>query len=69
MLRAKPILFIKMAIAQKEANETEYWIELLFQSEYLEQTQYQSIISDINELNKIIASIIITSKEKYNAKK
>ncbi|MCK5147951.1 four helix bundle protein [bacterium] len=42
-----------MAIAQKEANETEYWIELLFQSDYLEQKQYQSIISDIVELIKI----------------
>ena len=53
-----------MAIAQKEANESEYWIELLFQSDYLSKEQYQSIIADIKELNKIIASIIITSKEK-----
>lgn len=59
----------KMAIAQKEANETDYWIELLFQSKYLEQIQYQSIVSDVNELNKIIASIIITSKEKHYGKK
>jgi len=52
----------KMAIAQKEANETDYWIELLFQSGYLEKQQYDSIIKDITELNKILASIIITSK-------
>ena len=52
----------KMAIAQKEANETEYWIELLYQSEYLNASQYNSIIIDIQELNKILASIIITSK-------
>lgn len=58
----------KMAIAQKEANETEYWLELLFRSEYLEATQYNSIISDIQELNKILASIIITSKEKKYGK-
>ncbi len=30
----------KMAIAQKEANETDYWIELLYHSEYLTQQQY-----------------------------
>lgn len=54
----------KMAIAQKEANETEYWIELLYQSEYIEDSQYNSINSDIQELNKILASIIITSKER-----
>ena len=53
----------KMAIAQKEANETEYWIELLFQSEYLNKKSYLSIIVDIQELNKILASIIISTKK------
>ena len=52
----------KMAVAQKEANETEYWIEPLFQSEYLIKESYLSIIADIKELNKILASIIITTK-------
>ncbi len=59
----------KMAIAQKEANETEYWIELLYQSEYLNSSQYNSIIIDIQELNKILASIIITSKENKYGKR
>ena len=59
----------KMAIAQKEANETDYWIELLYQSEYLDISQYNSIILDIQELNKILASIIITLKGKKNVKK
>ena len=59
----------KMAIAQKEANETDYWIELLYQSEYLKEEQFNSIIKDIKELSKIIASIIITSKENKYAKK
>ena len=59
----------KMSIAQKEASETEYWIELLFQSDYLEEHQYESIISDIRELNKILASILITSKEKKYGKR
>lgn len=55
----------KLAIAQKEANETDYWIELLFQSEYLKEKQYKSINKDIKELIKILASIIITSKQNY----
>ncbi len=59
----------KLAIAQKEANETEYWLELIFQSEYLEKAQYSSFILDIQELNKILASIIITSKEKKYVKR
>ncbi|PXY44838.1 hypothetical protein DMB68_15425 [Flavobacterium hydrophilum] len=37
-------------------------MELLFQSNYLNEIQYQSIKSDIVEINKILASIIITSK-------
>lgn len=52
----------KMAIAQKEANETEYWLELLYKSEYLDAVQYNSIIPDITELNKLLASIILTAK-------
>lgn len=59
----------KMAIAQKEANETEYWLELLRQSEYLEASQFSSVITEIQELNKILASIIITSKEKKYGKR
>lgn len=56
----------KLAIAQKEANETDYWLELLFQSNYLNEIQFQSIKSDIVEINKILASIIITSKQKLS---
>jgi four helix bundle protein len=58
----------KLAIAQKEANETDYWLELLFQSDYFNQTQFQSIKSDIIEINKILASIIITTKQKLATK-
>ena len=54
----------KLAIAQKEASETDYWLELLFQSDYLNETQFKSIKADIVEINKILASIIITTKKK-----
>lgn len=53
----------KLAVAQKEANESDYWLELLFQSEYLNEIQYQSLKSDIIEINKILASIIISTKK------
>lgn len=59
----------KMAIAQKEANESDYWIELLYQSLYLDENQYNSIIADVVELKKLLASIIITSKEHNYGKK
>jgi four helix bundle protein len=59
----------KMSVAQKEANESDYWIELLFQSAYLSQNQYQSIIHDLIELRKLLSSIILTSKENKDNKK
>jgi four helix bundle protein len=58
----------KLAIAQKEANESDYWLELLYQSDYLSITQFQSLKSDIIEINKILASIIITTKQKIGKK-
>jgi four helix bundle protein len=58
----------KLAIAQKEANESDYWLELLFQSDYLNEVQFQSLKLDIVEINKILASIIITTKQKIGRK-
>jgi len=54
----------KLAIAQKEANESDYWIELLYRSEFLDEKAYSSIIADVTEIQKILSSIIITSKQK-----
>lgn len=54
----------KMSIALKEANETDYWIELLFQSGDIAQEGYVSIKPDIQELLKLLVSIVKTSKEK-----
>ena len=52
----------KMAIALKEANETDYWIELLYQSETLKEKGFSSIKPDITELIRLLTSIIKTSK-------
>jgi four helix bundle protein len=52
----------KLAIALKEANETDYWIELLYQSGYLEEKSYQSIHIDINELLSLLISIVKKTK-------
>lgn len=58
----------KMAIALKEANETDYWIELLFQSETLNQNEYSSINPEVVELCKLLTSIIKTCKSNGGAK-
>jgi len=59
----------KIAISQKEANETDYWLELLFKSEYLTEAMFDSIIEDLKEIQKIISSIIVSSKKNIERKK
>jgi four helix bundle protein len=57
----------KLAIAQKECDESIYWIELLFHTEYLSNLEYENINNDAAEILKIVRSIIITTKA--NSKK
>ena len=52
----------KLNIALKEADETEYWLELLYKTDFLDQNQYLSIQNDTNEIIKILTSIIKTLK-------
>ncbi len=47
-----------MSIALKEASETEYWLELLYESSYIDKSSYDSIIEDCRELIKILISIV-----------
>ena len=53
----------KLAIALKEANETDYWLELLHQSGYIDLKGFQSISADAQELLKLLTSIIKTTKK------
>jgi len=53
----------KLAIAQKECDESLYWIELLMTTGYLTDKESFSLIADANALLKIIRSIILTTKE------
>jgi four helix bundle protein len=54
----------KMSIAHKEAFETEYWLCLLRDSEYITEKQSESLINDCNELQKILTASIKTSKSR-----
>ncbi len=56
----------KMAIAQKEINETIYWLEILQTTEYLTIEQFESINSDTTEIIKLITSIIKSTKTNIN---
>ena len=52
----------KLAIAQKEINETLYWLALLKETEYLESQHFESINTDAVEIIKILTSIIRSTK-------
>jgi four helix bundle protein len=52
----------KLSISQKECDESLYWMELLYQSEYLNKGDFDSIYFEANELLKMLRSAIITSK-------
>lgn len=52
----------KMSIAYKEARETSYWLRLLKDTNYLTQSEFESIHADAEELCRIIASIQKTTK-------
>ena len=53
----------KMPIAQKEINETIYWLELLKETDYINISQFESINTDAIELIKIITTIIKNTKK------
>ena len=51
----------KMNIALKEANEAEYWLRLLYRTEYLSKSQFESMYADVQELLGILIAICRTS--------
>ena len=51
----------KMSIALKEASETEYWIKLLYRTEYLSKEQYESLYADVQELISLLMAICRTA--------
>lgn len=56
----------KLAIAQKECDETIYWLELLHQSDFLDEKEFQSIVNDANQILKMLKSSIITTKKRIH---
>jgi four helix bundle protein len=53
----------KLSISQKEAEETGYWLELLYKTNYISFQQFESMNNDCEELLKLLTSIIITTKQ------
>ena len=60
--QSKADFYAKMNIALKEASETEYWLEILNETDYIDNNLFESLYSDCQELIKILISITKTQK-------
>ena len=54
----------KMSIAFKEADETDYWLNLLHDNGYLDETQFNSLSNDLTRILKVLTSIVKTMRQK-----
>ncbi len=62
VIKSKADFYAKMNIALKEASETEYWLDILYKTDYIDNDLFQSIYSDCTEIIKILMSITKTQK-------
>ena len=56
----------KLAIAQKEAHETIYWLKVLFRSELITKEQYDDLMADVCSIHKLLSSSLVTLKDNEN---
>ena len=51
----------KMTISLKEANETQYWLKLLYRTQYINEKEYKSLTADLNEILCLLTAICKTA--------
>ncbi|MBQ2285948.1 MAG: four helix bundle protein [Clostridia bacterium] len=61
--QTKPDFYAKLNIALKEASEAEYWLEILYETDYIDKRLYDSINSDCEEIIKLLVSITKTQQK------
>ena len=54
----------KLSIAQKECNETLYWLELLHETNYISDVQFKDIYTEAEEIMRMLTSSIITTRKR-----
>ena len=59
---SKADFLYKMNLALKEAYETEYWLEILHETDYITDAEFKSIYADCNELARLLTAIVKTSR-------
>lgn len=62
--QSNPDFISKYGIALKEARETHYWLRLLVASESVSEKQVADLLSEIDEIKRIIGAIIISAKRR-----
>ena len=60
---SKKEFIFKLQISYKEAFESRYWLKLLFKTDYIKQSEFESLLSDVEEIIKIMTVILKSSKE------
>lgn len=60
--QSKADFISKISIALKEANETAYWLKLLYRTDYMDVKQFESMYKDLDEIISILVAICNTSK-------
>ena len=61
--QTKADFYAKLSIALKEANETYYWLRLLYATEYLTEKEFVSLETDIKEIIAVLMAICKTTQE------
>ena len=61
--QSKKDFISKISIAYKEARETKYWLRLLEATNHLEEKEVKALLDDVEELCKILSSILVSSKQ------
>ncbi len=56
----------KLEIALKESDETEYWLEILYETNYINKEEFDSMVAENKELTAMLTSIIKTTKTNNN---
>ena len=62
--QSKPDFYSKMNIALKEASETEYWLELLFETDCMPEETYQSLRNECGAIRRMLIASLTTIKAK-----
>ena len=62
--QSDPDFYTKLNISLKEADETAYWLELLYEGEYLEKGYFDSIYDECEELIRLLVSILKNNYKK-----